>query len=55
LKIDPKNIDAWTDRGFSLYKVRKYKDALKCYEKALEFEPENEYIRKLKEDCQDML
>jgi len=33
-EIDPKNVYAWNNKGVALDKLGKYKQAIKCYDKA---------------------
>jgi lipoprotein NlpI len=42
LKLDPKNTEAWNYKGFSLYLLKNYKDAIPCFNKALELDPSYE-------------
>ncbi|MGC1120229.1 MAG: tetratricopeptide repeat protein, partial [Candidatus Methanofastidiosia archaeon] len=42
LEINPKNEDAWNNKGDSLYEMEKYEEALECYSRALEINPKNE-------------
>ena len=43
IEIDAGNIDAWNDKGRSLYNMQKYQDAISCYDKALEIDPRYVY------------
>jgi len=37
----PQLPDIWLNKGVSLYELKKYNDALKCFERVLELSPEN--------------
>jgi tetratricopeptide (TPR) repeat protein len=42
LKRDPLNVEAWIEKGNNLqYGSEKYDEAIQCYEKAIEIDPEN--------------
>ena len=36
LKLDPKNADAWNNKGVALEKLGRYEEAIRCFDKALE-------------------
>ena len=40
MKINPKHADAWFNKGATLYDAEKYIDAVKCYSKSLENNPD---------------
>jgi len=46
LSIDPNDINAWNDKGVTLYKLAKDNEAMQCFDKALNIDPNN--IRALK-------
>jgi len=41
LTLDPLYLDAWIQKGFALDRMGKSKEALTCYDKALEIDSEN--------------
>lgn len=41
ISLDPKNIDAYCDRGFTYYKLGQYEKAIADYHKVLDLDPEN--------------
>lgn len=36
IEINPKNTSTWSDKGYALYKMGKYKEAIRAYDKAIE-------------------
>jgi Flp pilus assembly protein TadD len=34
--MNPKDADAWNDKGYALYKTGKYKEAIQAYDEAIE-------------------
>ncbi len=38
--------EVWNNKGNALYKLEKYEEAIKCYDKALEIDPENPVAEK---------
>ena len=38
-----------TKKGLLLSKLKKFSEAIKCFDKALEIEPDNERVKKMKE------
>ena len=36
LELDPKNADAWNNRGVALTELERYEEAIRCFDKALE-------------------
>ncbi|MCL0095377.1 tetratricopeptide repeat protein, partial [Dehalococcoidia bacterium] len=44
LEIDPKNADAWNNKGDALYDLDKYEDAIHCYNKAREIKPQPSHV-----------
>ena len=49
------NCDDWCLRGLAYYRMGKYEDAIECYEKALEIDPNIEYAQLHKKRVLDML
>ena len=45
LAIDPNNVEALSNKGFSLFGLEKYKEAIEYYDKALAIDPN--YIKAL--------
>ena len=43
LEIDPNSYNAWFYRGYALYKMHRYKDAITNFDKALETDSEDSY------------
>ena len=41
LELDPKNAVAWNNKGFALYKLGRYEEAIRCYDTALGINPED--------------
>ncbi|MEQ8189956.1 MAG: tetratricopeptide repeat protein [Candidatus Eremiobacterota bacterium] len=41
--ITTNDFDAWNNKGNALYKLKKYEEAIKCYDKALEIDPDYAY------------
>jgi tetratricopeptide (TPR) repeat protein/serine/threonine protein kinase len=42
LEIDPKDASAWYNKGYALYKLKRYKEeAIRCFDKALEIDPKD--------------
>ncbi len=41
LDTNPKNTDAWNNKGVAFYKMGNAKSAIECYDNALEADPEN--------------
>jgi len=41
LEIDPNYTDAWNNRGLVLYNLRRYKEDIEYYDKALEIIPKH--------------
>ncbi|MGB9869822.1 tetratricopeptide repeat protein, partial [Methanothermobacter sp.] len=41
LKINPKYAEAWNNKGAALKELKRYKEALKCYEKVTQLDPED--------------
>ena len=39
IQINSRNAEAWTNKGVDLVSLKKYDDALKCFEKALKIDP----------------
>ena len=39
LEIDPKNASIWYNKGVALYQLKRFGEALKCYDQALLIEP----------------
>ena len=40
-ELDPKDAVAWHNRGFALYDLRRYEEAIICYDTALGINPED--------------
>src|SRR5450756_2992201 len=40
-KLDPRNADAWNNKGNSLNNLSRYEEAIFCFDKALELDPRN--------------
>ncbi len=40
IDINPKNAEAWNNKGYALYNLKKYDEAIKCYNNAIEINPE---------------
>jgi len=38
-KLDPRNADAWNNKGNSLNNLSRYEEAIFCFDKALELDP----------------
>lgn len=36
IETNPKDADAWNDKGYALYKMGKYKEAIQAYDKVIE-------------------
>jgi tetratricopeptide (TPR) repeat protein len=36
---DPNDFDSWNEKGNVYYKLKKYDEAIKCYDKAIEIDP----------------
>ncbi len=43
-------MEAFYEKGQTLEKLRRFKDALACYDKAIELDPENERALRAKND-----
>ena len=41
LKLDPKNADAWNDKGLALSRLGRHEDALRAYDECLKLDPKN--------------
>jgi len=41
LELDPKDAIAWNNKGFALYKLGRYEEAIRCYDTALGINPED--------------
>ena len=39
LEINPKNTEAWNNRGVALFQLGKGEEAIKCYDRALQIDP----------------
>jgi len=33
-------LDGWSNKGLTLYKIGKYKESIKCYDKVIDMEPD---------------
>ena len=55
LEIDPEDADAWHSKGYILEKSEKYEEAIKCYDKALEIDPNHDEAKKDKEIAEEKL
>ncbi|HSF49297.1 MAG TPA: tetratricopeptide repeat protein, partial [Nitrososphaeraceae archaeon] len=40
IELDPRNIDAWYNKGLALNNLAEYKEAIKCYDKVIEIDPD---------------
>jgi tetratricopeptide (TPR) repeat protein len=49
LEIDPEYDNAWLDKGNTLYLLKKYDDAMECYNMALKVNPDNKGAQEGKE------
>jgi tetratricopeptide (TPR) repeat protein len=41
-KLNPEDIDAWFNKGITLYNLNKYKEAIKCFDEAIKINPEDD-------------
>ena len=41
--MDPEFVDAWNNKGTALYILKKYKEALTCYNKVIEISPQDKF------------
>jgi len=55
LKLDPKNAVAWFAKGFALDDSGRNEEAIRCYDKALEIDPENEEVKNDKKLAEEKL
>jgi len=39
--LDPKDAVAWHNKGLALYDLGRYEEAIRCYDKVLEIDPED--------------
>ena len=42
-KINPRNISAWNNKGISLRSIKRFSDALKCFDKTIEIDNNYEW------------
>ena len=49
LQINREFVDAWIDMGNTLYLLKRYDEAIGCYDKALAIEPNNKNVKENKE------
>ncbi|MBW9220733.1 protein kinase, partial [Methanothermococcus sp. SCGC AD-155-M21] len=49
--IDPKYVYAWNNKGDALYNLGKYNEAIECFNKALEIDPDNDHAKHMKENA----
>ena len=40
LKLDPDDVNGWYKKGYTLMKLKRKSEALKCYNKVLELDPD---------------
>ncbi|MHC1610587.1 MAG: tetratricopeptide repeat protein [Candidatus Methanospirareceae archaeon] len=55
LELDPKDVDAWNNKGFALYDLGRYEEAIRCYDKALEIDPRHERAKNNKKLAEEKL
>ena len=41
LELDPKDADAWNNKGYALAKLGRYEEAIRCFDKAIEIDPKH--------------
>ena len=51
LEISPSFAEAYYRKGVTLEKLRRYKEAIQCYEEALKLDPNLEKVKRAKKDC----
>jgi len=49
LDIDPRYAKAWHDKGFALYFLKRYDEALQCAEEALRINSDDDLAYKLRQ------
>jgi tetratricopeptide (TPR) repeat protein len=55
LEINPKEAEAWCSKGFALYKLERYEEAIICLDKALEINPKLATAKTVKEFVEEKL
>lgn len=42
LELNPKDAEAWDSKGAALYALKRYEEAINCFDRALEIAPDSE-------------
>ncbi|CAK84526.1 unnamed protein product, partial (macronuclear) [Paramecium tetraurelia] len=48
ISINPKYVDAWNNKGIALYNLKKFEEAIQCYEKVISINPKDEQAINIK-------
>jgi len=49
--LNPSYELAWNNKGTALYMLKRYKEAIKCFDEVLKNNPNNETAKKNRESC----
>ena len=55
LEINPKFVEAWFNKGDTLRDLRKYEEAMVCFDKALEVNPSQEQTKRNREIAREKM